>query len=225
VVQRATAPKEPTLPVVPALDTPAPAPVQSGPLALGAATPPPIEQTVPPPYVTPGLPSADANAVDEGPDAPVHAPVHAPPPPPVRLPPIFSAKGAVYGAPASANAAVLQAGRPASLIVRGPTGAVHFARQLAAGEAYRAPLGQALQLEVTDPGAFGFYIGNSLRGTLVVPVTPLDRAAAESAPPPAAAVKPLVPAAVVPIAPKPAAPAAARPPAPAPAAEAEPAQP
>jgi cytoskeleton protein RodZ len=71
--------------------------------------------------------------------------------------------------------------------VRGPAGAVHFARQLSVGEAYRAPLGQGLSVEVTDPGAFGFYVGGALRGALVVPVTPVDRAVAESAPRPAPA--------------------------------------
>jgi len=181
VVQRATGPKEPALPSVPTIaDAPEPAPAQAGAIALGAATPPPAEQTTPAPYVTPGLMPADANAVGAAPVASTAAPAL----PPVKLAPVFATRGPVYGAPAGAPAAVLLAGRPAALIVRGPAGAVHFARQLAAGEAYRAPLGQGLSIETTDPSAFGFYVAGALRGTLVVPVTPLDRAVAETAPPP-----------------------------------------
>ncbi len=181
VVQRATGPKEPTLPSVPTLaDGPEPAPAQAGSIALGVATPPPSEQTTPAPYVTPGLMPPAAEAVGAASLAPTAIPAL----PPVKLAPVFAARGAVYGAPAGAPAALLLAGRPAALIVRGPAGAVHFARQLSAGEAYRAPLGQGLAVETTDPSAFGFYVAGALRGTLVVPVTPLDRAVAETTPPP-----------------------------------------
>jgi hypothetical protein len=72
---------------------------------------------------------------------------------------------------------VLQARKPASLIVRGPAKEVYFARQLAAGEAYRAPIGQKLTAEVTDPAGFSVYINNQLRGALLVTQTPLDKIA------------------------------------------------
>jgi cytoskeletal protein RodZ len=204
VVQRATAPKEPSLPAA-ALDAPAPAAPQNGLIALGAATPPPAEQTTPMPYVTPGLAPVDpALSTTSG----AAAPAAAPSAPPAKFPTAFTSKSPVYGAPAGPGAAILQAGRPASLIIRGPSGAVHFARQLAAGEAYRAPLGQRLTAEVTDPGAFGFYVGGALRGSLVSPTTPIDQAAAESAPRPAPAAA--APRPVVPVAP-PAVPPAASP--------------
>ena len=37
----------------------------------------------------------------------------------------------------------------------------------------------ALSAEVTDPSAFSVYIGNQLRGALLVPQTPLDKVATE----------------------------------------------
>jgi hypothetical protein len=119
--------------------------------------------------VTPGL--ANSGVPASGPAQPAAAPTDAPPQ-------VFAAKGQVYGA-ASGPSVVLQARKPASLIVRGPTGQVYFARQLAAGEAFRAPLGEQLSAEVSDPASFSLYINNQLRGALLVTQTPLDKVAEE----------------------------------------------
>ena len=175
VVQRAlTTDKEQAPPVVPAATVVEDAPAPQGPIALGAATPPPSEQTTPTPYVTPGLNAAAAAAALGGRNAPpVAAPAAA------MAPVVFTPKGEVYGAGPDGPAVVLQARKPESLIVRGPAGQVHFARQLAAGEAYRAPIGQKLTADVTDPAGFSVYINNQLRGALLVNQTPLDKVAIE----------------------------------------------
>ena len=178
VVQRAmTTEKEQAPPTVSAPPVVEEAPAPQGPIALGAPTPPPTEQTTPTPYVTPGLSGqANVTASTSGPNA------MAPPPTPAlaaMAPVVFTPKGAVYGAEAAGPAVVLQARKPASLIVRGAAGQVYFARQLAAGEAYRAPIGQKLTAEVTDPAGFSVYINNQLRGALLVQQTPLDKVAIE----------------------------------------------
>ena len=172
IAQRAVTVSEPPPPL--AVDVPvADAVVPSGPISLGAPTPPPAEQTTPAPYVTPGL------AVAADPAAPV-APTQTVAPVLDRsAPPVFTSRLPVHGVPAVGPTLVLQAKEPASLIVRGPTGEVHFARQLAQGEAFRAPIGQRLTAEVTDPAAFALYINNQLQGSLALPSTPLDRAVAE----------------------------------------------
>lgn len=162
-------------PVAPAL-TP-------GPLAIGAPLPPPPDQTRPPPYDTPGLgvPGIDPNAP---PAASGSTPIAAnqvasaetPAPPPAK---VFAPHGQVYGAPAKGGGVVVQAGKSASLVVRGSDGQVYFARELEAGEAYRAPLGLGLTADVSDPSAFGVYVGGKLVGVLNQPQTPLDKAASD----------------------------------------------
>jgi hypothetical protein len=180
VAQRAiTAEKEPAPPPVLA------APVEEasapqGPIALGAPTPPPPGQTTPAPYVTPGLNGEAAAGA-----APAASGSRIPPPPPpafaVTAPVVFTPKGQVYGSHDPGPAVVLQARKPATLIVRGPASEVYFARQLAEGEAYRAPIGQKLTAEVTNPAEFSIYINGHLRGALLVQQTPLDKVAIEIA--------------------------------------------
>ena len=175
IAQRAlTVENEPAPPPLPAPVAAEEANAPQGPISLGAPTPPPAEQTTPLPYVTPGLaPPADpsdAAAVAAQEPVPVHLPA---------APAVFSTRATVYGSVAGGPAVVLQARKPASLIVRGAGGEVYFARQLAVGEAYRAPVGRKLAAEVTDPGAFSVYINNQLQGSLVAPQTPLDKVAAE----------------------------------------------
>jgi hypothetical protein len=131
------------------------APAAKGPISLGAPLPPPQESTVPAPYVTPGLaPTTTAEA---------------PGPPPAPLIPIgtpFAPHGAVYGVPAAQSVVTLQAAKSASLIVRGPDGAVYFARQLAAGEAYRAPQTAGISVEVSDPAKIDVFVGGLRTGQL-----------------------------------------------------------
>ncbi len=54
--------------------------------------------------------------------------------------------------------------KPISLVVRGPAASVYFARQLAAGEAYRAPALPGLTAEVSDPAAVEVFVGRRLQG-------------------------------------------------------------
>jgi len=142
-------------------------PATHGPIAVGAPLPPPQEATVPTPYVTPGLAPASA---DGSPTSAVVAqasgakPVAAPPTKPVGAP--FETRAAVYGAPAGQSAVTLQADKSASLIVRGADGTVYFARQLAAGEAYRAPQTPGLSVEASDPNVIDVYVGGRLTGVL-----------------------------------------------------------
>jgi hypothetical protein len=219
IAQRAVTVSEPPPPALPAEIPVAAVAPPSGPISLGAPTPPPPEQTTPAPYVTPGLAAnvdPDAGAVPTQVIVPVMD---------RSAPPVFVSRLPVHGVPAVGPTLVLQAKEAASLIVRGPGGEVHFARQLVQGEAYRAPIGQRLVAEVTDPAAFALYINNQLQGSLALPATPLDKAvaevvAAQPAPPPA-------PRPAVPAAPRPAAvaPAQAAPRAVAPAAVPRPAAP
>jgi cytoskeleton protein RodZ len=173
IAQRATTVSEPPPPPinidVPLADTAMP----SGPISLGAPTPPPAEQTTPAPYVTPGL-AANVDPVTGVPSSQTVVPVMD-----RSAPAIFVSRLPVHGVPAVGPTVVLQAKEAASLIVRGPTGEVHFARQLVQGEAYRAPIGQRLTAEVTDPAAFALYINNQLQGSLALPATPIDKAVAE----------------------------------------------
>jgi cytoskeletal protein RodZ len=178
VAQRSLITNAPGGPAMPALDQPLPDPEAKGPVALGPATPPPADQTTPRPYIVPGLgvPGID-NSVD---------PKAAPPPAP-EMPPeapaaaAFTPKGTVYGVDAKVGAIVVQARKSASLVVRGPGGAIFFARELKAGEAYRAPLGRGLTADVSDPGAIELYVSGRFQGLLSDPQTPLDKAAADPA--------------------------------------------
>lgn len=176
------------------------APAPQGPIALGAPIPAPADQTTPAPYVTPGLngltgvtgiPAPGATAA---PNEVLMTPI-APSAYQGGAPPIYAPKAQVYGATGAGPAVVLQARKAASLIIRGPGGEVYFARQLAEGESYRAPVGGKLQAEVTDPAAFSIFVGGQLRGALAAPKAPLDRIAAQIA-----ASAPVLPAPVRPAA-------------------------
>ena len=70
----------------------------------------------------------------------------------------------------------LQARKPASIIIRGPDGAVYFARQLAAGEAYRAPVTvRGLVVDVSEPQAFDVYLNGASHGQLSATQTPVEK--------------------------------------------------
>lgn len=142
-----------------------------GPAVLGAPLPPPADQTTPAPYFTPGLPPPDANAT---PAAAAQESAPALPP----SPRVFAPHGAIYGE-AGRGGLVVQARKAGSLVVRGPAGQVYFARQLHAGEAYRAPIGLGLTADVSDPTAFDVYSGGQLQGVLSAPQTSLDKSLAD----------------------------------------------
>jgi hypothetical protein len=134
---------------------PAAAPAPSGPVSLGAPLPTPPEASTPPAYQTPGLPASGAKAAP--PPAPVAPPAGAP----------FVASGAVYGAPAPGGGVILQARTATPLVIRGPGGAVTFARQLAAGEAWRAPADMdGLTIDVGSPSSVEVFVAGVSRGPL-----------------------------------------------------------
>jgi cytoskeletal protein RodZ len=177
LAQHAVAKDDPSRPALPEAAASVPPPPPSGkPVVLSAAEPAPQESDVPTPYVTPGLAAEVAAKNLSAPGAPApppvaEAPVETAPP----APPTFEPKGAVYGAQPGKSQVTLQARKPASLVIRGGDGTVYFARQLAAGEAYRAPLLKGLTVDVSDPLAFNVYSGGALISGLQAPQTPIGK--------------------------------------------------
>ena len=153
-----------------------------GPVVLGAPLPAPVESTTPPPYETPGLPVI-------GPDGQLVAPAKTaagsgltPAAPttvdPATLSPVFRPNGNIYGAPAGQPATViLQALKSASLVVRGADGSIYFARQFAAGEAYRAPQLVGLTANVSEPASFQVFVGGQSKGVLPAAQVSLNKLA------------------------------------------------
>ncbi len=145
-------------------------PGQSGHVvALSAPQPAPPDQTVPALYVTPGL-EAQLTGVDPADPEAVAAAAARNDGPVQRA---FNPRGAVYGAAATASQVVIQARKAASIVVRMADGRVLFARQLAAGEAWRAPPGVAAVVDVSDPTAFDVYLNGEHGGMLQAALTPL----------------------------------------------------
>lgn len=138
-----------------------------GVMQIAGPTAAPPDQTIPALYVTPGLEeqltgvSADDPAAAQA--ATAAAPVQA----------AFNPRGAVYGAAATASHVVLQARKASALVVRMADGRVLFARQLAAGESWRAPTGLAATIDVSDPAAFDVYMNGEHGGVLGAVLTPL----------------------------------------------------
>lgn len=139
-------------------------------MRLTAPHPAPPDQTVPALYITPGL-EAELTGID--PASPEGIAAAAAAAPPVQK--AFNPRGAIYGAAASASQVVLQARNSAYLIVRMSDGRVLFARQLAAGDAWRAPLGVSATVEVQDVSAFDVYLNGEHGGALDAVQTPLAR--------------------------------------------------
>ncbi|MBE7217233.1 MAG: helix-turn-helix domain-containing protein [Caulobacteraceae bacterium] len=172
---------------IPALaDAPPAAP--SGALKIAAPTEAPAESTIPAAYVTPGMDAAMAAANGQPAPADAAKPAAAAP----DATPLFVPKGAVHGVAAAPNTVVLQARKPLSLIVHGADQTVYFARQIAAGEAFRAPLGRGLVADVSDPASLDVYVNGRLApGVAAEPLfldkIPLPAPAAAAPPPPAAA--------------------------------------
>lgn len=152
-----------------------PAPSRHGPVSLGEPLPAPVESTIPPPYETPGLEAATAAAAEGATDS-AHALAMAkaaaaakgadPNKPP--LPQTFVAAGQVYGAPAGQSPVILQARKSTSLIVRGADGQPFFARQLSAGEAYRAPMLKGVSVEIIEADAVQVFVDGQSKGLLPV---------------------------------------------------------
>jgi len=133
-----------------------------GPAHLGAPLPAPAEAAAPPAYETPGLTPAAAGQGDGG---PVAAETLGKP---------FVAAGPIYGATRAGSGVVLQATQPTSLIVRGHGGAVYFARQLATGQAWRAPAVAGLTVDAGNPASVEVFVSGLSRGPLGEAQTPLS---------------------------------------------------
>jgi cytoskeleton protein RodZ len=152
-------------PPIPVTNAPAPAPLAAkGPVALGAPQPAPADSDAPIPYVTPGMAKAVGGAAD-------------PTPAPAKV--AFNPHAAVYGAAADQAAAVtLRAVKAASLVIRGADGSIYFARQLSAGESYRAPASvKGLTIDVSDPQAFNVTVNGQVIGPLPAAQTPVGKLA------------------------------------------------
>ncbi len=137
-------------------------------LRLSAPQPAPPDQTIPALYITPGL-EAELTGID--PTSPEGLAAAASSASPVQR--AFNPRGAIYGASASASQVVIQARKAANIVVRMADGRVLFARQLAAGDAWRAPLGVAATVDVSDPTAFDVYLNGEHGGPLAAALTPL----------------------------------------------------
>lgn len=141
-----------------------------GAVSLEAPRAAPPDQTVPPLYVTRGLETELTGLTVEDGEAVALAEAEAAP-----VQKAFNPRGAVYGAAATASNVVLQARKPTILVVRMSDGRVLFARQLAAGEAWRAPLGVQAVIDVADPSAFDVYLNGEHGGRLEQALTPLSQ--------------------------------------------------
>lgn len=135
-------------------------------LRLSAPQPAPPDQTIPALYVTPGLEAALTGLDPASPEALAAAAS------PVQR--AFNPRGAIYGASASASQVVIQARKAASLVIRMADGRVLFARQLAAGDAWRAPVGLTAVVDASSDFAdFDVYLNGEHGGTLTAEQTPL----------------------------------------------------
>ena len=185
VAQRAIAKDAPPPQIAPpAASTQVQAHANNSQVALGAPLPAPVESTTPEPYKTPGLDDAAANggSVDAAKAAAkareeaaaragVVDPAHR-----IQVGAPFKPKGAILGAaPGEGSGVVLQARKAATLVVRGGDGQVHFARALAAGDAYRAPRTPGLVADVSDPMVFEVYYGGALVSRLPSASTALGK--------------------------------------------------
>jgi cytoskeletal protein RodZ len=132
-----------------------------GPYLLQAPLPAPPEATAPKPYVTPvaGADAAANTAVAKPSDVVDTAP--------------FTPQGTIYGSTAGASALIIQAKKSISLEVRGPGGVVYFARELAAGEAYRVPAVPGLTAEVSNPASAELFEGGVSKGAFTAAQMPL----------------------------------------------------
>ncbi|KQW86619.1 helix-turn-helix domain-containing protein [Brevundimonas sp. Root1279] len=162
------APQPSDLAAVPESWTLGAVPGQEQVIRLAAPHPAPPDQTIPALYITPGLETELTGIDPTSPEALAAAAAAAAP-----VQKAFNPRGAIYGSPANASQVVLQAKKSAYLIVRMADGRVLFARQLAAGDAWRAPLGVSATVDVQDVTAFDVYLNGEHGGPLQAQLTPL----------------------------------------------------
>jgi cytoskeleton protein RodZ len=145
-------------------------PGQTAVMSLTAPRPAPPDQTVPALYVTPGL-ETELTGIDPASPEAIAAAAAATP-----VAKAFNPRGAIYGASANASQVVLQARKAAILVVRMADGRVLFARQLAAGDAWRAPANVAAVVDASSHFAdFDVYLNGEHGGTLLAEQTPLSQ--------------------------------------------------
>ena len=165
------APQPSDLTAIPEIWTLGAVPGQPSALSLTAPRPAPPDQTIPALYITPGL---EAELTGQDPTSPAAIAAATAAAPPVQR--AFNPRGAIYGASANASQVVIQARKAASLVVRMSDGRVLFARQLAAGDAWRAPAGVAAMVDVSSHFAdFDVYLNGEHGGTLMAEQTPLSQ--------------------------------------------------
>ena len=158
-------------------------PPPSTPVPLAAPAPAPSEQTIPAPYVTPGLEAfaaelAGGQATGTGPVAPVTAAVSpGGTQPPASITAAQGAKAQAFGGGDPALSVMLRARRPASLVVRTPEGRVVFARHLQSGDSWRSPPVPGLVIEVSEPTAWDVYSYGVFKGQLSGPAATLPQLA------------------------------------------------
>lgn len=145
-------------------------------LSVGAPLPAPADQTTPALYITPGL---EAQLTGMDPADPAAVAAAAASAGPVQA--AFNPRGTVYGAPATASQVVIQAKEAGLLVVTQGEGQALFARQLVAGEAWRAPLGLSATIDVSEPAAFNVYLNGEYAGPLPAKVSPLGQLNARAA--------------------------------------------
>ena len=157
------------------------APTQTGPFTAGAPLPAPPEATIPAPYVTPGLEAANAagGSADAAEAARKAAAAQAKAAGVADAPATpFVAEGTIYGPSKGASDLIIQAKGPLSLEIRGAGGAVYFARELAAGEAYRVPNLPGLTAEASNPASAELFQGGLSKGPFPQAQIPLKVGAA-----------------------------------------------
>ena len=190
IAQRAMSEQAPPPPTAPDIVA-APRGAGQPPVALGAPLPAPVESTVPPEYKTPGLDNATADG-SVGDNATVaKSKALAAEAAATGLPTAFVPQGKIYGAAADASQITLQAHRPTSLVVRGANGTVYFARQLAAGEAYRVSTQPGVVVDVVEAGAVQAFVAGESKGLLPVGANVMSKLASG---PPVAKAPPTPPA-------------------------------
>jgi hypothetical protein len=149
------------------LQTPPP----SGPVPLAPPAPAPSEQTLPDPYVTPGLEAFAAQLAGQGTGLGQVTGVTPLVNPGVTLPPavITAAQGSKtqhFGQGEPAQTVTLRARRSASLVVRRSDGQVVFARLMHPGDSWRWPPAPGLIVEVSEPSAWDVYAYGQFKGQL-----------------------------------------------------------
>ena len=146
----------------------------AGPTQIGAPLATPPEASNPPVYQTPGLASVDPVALA----APGVARAGSKAGAALTDGPLgvagarFVPAGTIYGLGPPAGI-ILQARKSTSLVVRGPAGAIYFARVLAPGEAWRGSLNDGLVADVADPSVIEVFVAGMSRGHLAQTQTSL----------------------------------------------------